>query len=161
MKITKSITLTDAEEMMIKEYPSLGIYPSNFTSKVMEMITGLDCLTRYTKVELANHFSTNECLLITDALNGVIYNPTISPNMVIVDATEQGIVFNKLDIKWNVNKDDLLERLNNLTEFQSFTMILNAFTFYQKMNDSHPGANNDSLEETLEENIRRIFLTNR
>ena len=107
MKITKSITLTDAEEMMIKEYPSLGIYPSNFTSKVMEMITGLDCLTRYTKVELANHFSTNECLLITDALNGVIYNPTISPNMVIVDATEQGIVFNKLDIKWNVNKDDL------------------------------------------------------
>lgn len=157
MKITKSITLTDAEEMMIREYPSLEIGPINFTSKVLEMVTGLDCLTSYTKVELANYFSTNECLLIADALYGVKYNPTISPNMVLVDVVEQGIIINRLDEKWCVNKDDLLERLNNLSEFQSFTTILNVCSFYHKCNDLHL----DENDETLEENIRAIFLTNR
>ncbi|MEG1482624.1 hypothetical protein [Clostridium sp.] len=146
MKVTKSIIMQDSMVKDINKYPTLDKDVNNFGSKVCEMIDTLDAMRKYTKVELANYFSIEECQLICEIFKGSSYPPGISPKMVITDCIERCCVVDEVDKKWNVDKYKLINKLDHLTEFQCYLVILNTQEFWE--------------EETQndQDRIRKIFI---
>ncbi len=57
--------------------------------------------------------TVNEALLIVDALNGILVEPTLAEQLVWQEV-EEAIVQDKLDAKWQVDGADLVRRLKKL-----------------------------------------------
>lgn len=82
-----------------------------------------------TKKELIGLFDLNEARLIVNAFNGYLYSPELSNKTVLVANVEDDIQLNFSDEVFGVDAEKLLKKLNQLTEFQAFTVIRMAYEF--------------------------------
>lgn len=111
-------------------------YNSDFTHKLNEAILTTSSMIKYTKREICRCFSKNELFVIIHSLEGAMYTPNISPKTFLIGVVEEGMCFKKLDIKFNVSKDEFLNKLNQLSIYQAYTMINMAFEYeYSKKTD--------------------------
>lgn len=89
---------------------------------ISQFCEGSKIVYQITKNEIEDLFSLKEILLLMDSLNGVLYSFTISPKEHITYNVLDAIKYEDLDKKWEVNKEVLINKLNNLTEMQAFTL---------------------------------------
>lgn len=72
--------------------------------------------------ELRKNFLPAEISLITDCLNGTVFSDAMSVGM-LYGEIEDGIQLDKLDEKWEVDGQALVEKLNRLTYTQNLAII--------------------------------------
>lgn len=68
--------------------------------------------------EILPGFEDRELCLIIDNLNGILLAPQLLGQHLLAGVAD-GIALNKLDQKWGVDKDALMEKLKTLTTFQA------------------------------------------
>jgi hypothetical protein len=90
-----------------------------------------------TKQEMDGLFSAEEACLICDALNGLMYTEAISARQTLITEIINAIVFQKLDEKWQVDAEGLLEKLEQLYEIHAFVIIVLANEFWEDETDDY------------------------
>lgn len=93
-----------------------------------------------TRDELKDNLDIDEAKLIINALNGSLYTSHLSDKYVLLTEIYAYLHMN------NVNADELLQKIETLTEFQAFTVIRMAIEFWE-----------DDSDEDDFNIIRRIF----
>lgn len=91
---------------------------------ISQFCEGSKVVYQITKNEIKGLFSFKEILLLSDSLNGALYNFMVPPKTHIIYNVLDAIKWEDLDNKWEVNRKVLINKLNNLTEMQAFTLII-------------------------------------
>ena len=81
--------------------------------------------------ELKGKFSKNELMLILDIGNGSILTPAFSGQAIGIQV-QDSIALDKIDGKWKINGDKLIEKLANLTIFQAACLEIWASAFWER-----------------------------
>lgn len=149
MRKPKSISLDDRTEKLINDYP-VSIHGIDFSGRIRELVKVSSSMIKYTRIEMMNYFSVAEACLIVDVLNGTLYSGDGNPKAILYGNVEDGILLEDVDQKWGVDKDKLLEKINNLTEYQCYVVIANAFEFWDSAIET--------VEDDFKERLSRIFL---
>lgn len=110
--------------------------------KINEIISTFSSMIKYTKIEIKNKFNEQECLLLIETISRKNYTPDISPKTFIMMNVKNELLFEQLDSKYQISSDELLDKLDSLTEFQSYA-VLNMIYEYSS---------------TLQPDINRIFF---
>lgn len=151
VKISKSFRL---EKNILEIVDSFNTNTSgaDATEKLSSMVTTLNSMIKYTKSELANYFTYDEALLIISAFNGTLYSPnTVNPKAVLIGNVQDSIVLENYDIIYNVDKTALLNKLDRLTQFQSYVVLQMAFDFWSLPDSKRQGTD-------MIETIKDIFI---
>lgn len=101
----------------------------DYSFKAKQMVHMLNEVYQGTKRELKEFFSLNEARLIVNAFNGHLYSSELPNKTVLVANVEDDIQINLSDEMFGVDADKLLKKLNQLTEFQAFTVVRMAYEF--------------------------------
>lgn len=101
----------------------------DYSFKAKQMVYMLNAVYQGTKKELIGLFDLNESRLIVNAFNGHLYSPELPNKTVLLANVEDDIQLNLADEVFGVDSDKLLEKLNQLTEFQAFTVIRMAYEY--------------------------------
>ena len=101
----------------------------DYSFKAKQMVYMLNEVYQGTKKELKGFFNINEAKVIVNAFNGHLYSPELSNKAVLNANVEDDIQFNVADEIFGVDADKLLKKLNQLTEFQAFTVIRMAYEY--------------------------------
>ncbi|QEY21629.1 hypothetical protein D0S48_13660 [Psychrobacillus sp. AK 1817] len=101
----------------------------DYSFKAKQMVYMLNEVYQGTKRELKGFFDLNEARLIVNAFNGHLYSPELPNKIVLVANVEDDIQINVADEIFGVDVDKLLKKLNQLSEFQAFTVIRMAYEF--------------------------------
>lgn len=101
----------------------------DYSFKAKQMVYMLNEVYQGTKKELKGFFNINEAKVIVNTFNGHLYSPELSNKTVLNANVEDGIQFNLADEIFGVDADKLLKKLNQLTEFQAFTVIRMAYEY--------------------------------
>lgn len=118
--------------------------------KINEMLVILNKIYTITKSEVAGVFNFNEALLIIQTFNGYGYSEETPDKFSLLANVEDSIFLNGYDEEFNVDKNKLLEKLNKLTQGQSFAVIRMAFeVLYNERNKP--------LSNNFEELVKEIF----
>lgn len=97
--------------------------------KAKNMIIFCNMIYQQLKKGIEGIFTLNEAWLIIATFNGYMYTPQLDDKCVLKAHIEDGIYYEGLDELYEVNKDKLLEKIENLTETQSFAVIRMAIEF--------------------------------
>jgi len=89
--------------------------------------------------------NVNEACLIADALDGISFGPWAVEHLWL--NIRDAIILEKLDTKWRVEGEALVEKLESLTPLQSLAIIDASERFWQK---SRP-------EEDITEGVKKVF----
>lgn len=134
----------------IDEFP-INQFDNDLDYKIQRMVVIANKIYQNLKKELAGIFTLNEALLIIAVFNGHIYTPELSDKTVIIMEIEDAIEYSRYDELYDVDKEELLAKLEKLTETQSFVvigMVNEYWSFNAKHTDNH------------DKYIRRIFMIN-
>lgn len=101
----------------------------DYSFKAKQMVYMLNEVYQGTKRELKEFFSLNEARLIVNAFNGHLYSSELPNKTVLVANVEDDIHINLAEEIFGVDADKLLKKLNQLTEFQAFTVIRMAYEY--------------------------------
>lgn len=77
----------------------------------------------------------NEINLICDSLNGILFELSVkvgSHGKQLIKEIEDGIKLNKLDIKWEVDGEKLVEKLKSLSQDESFEIIEEVYKYWER-----------------------------
>jgi hypothetical protein len=80
-------------------------------------------------------FLENESKLICESLNGVLFELSVEAgvhNQQLIKEIEDGIKLNKLDIKWEVDGEKLIEKLKSLSQDESFEIIEEVYKYWER-----------------------------
>lgn len=73
--------------------------------------------------DMKGYFSKDELTALVDNQNGTIFSPDLfSISGTWVHGVEDGIKYDGLDSRWNIDRDDLIEKLNALSDVQAYFM---------------------------------------
>lgn len=61
-------------------------------------------------------FTENEWSFMVDSFNGVVIDKDQTTHEMILNEFSDSIEYNKLDIKWNISKEDLFNKINQLKD---------------------------------------------
>lgn len=134
----------------IDEFP-INQFDNDLDYKIQRMVVIVNKIYQNLKKELAGIFTLNEALLIIAVFNGHIYTPELSDKIVLIMEIEDSIEYSRYDELYDVDKEKLLEKLEKLTETQSF-VVIGMVNEYCNFNAKHP-YNHDK-------DIRKIFMIN-
>ena len=81
--------------------------------------------------ELKGKFSQNELMLILEAGNGTMPAAAFAGQGINIQV-QDGIALDKIDGKWKINGDKLIEKLANLTIFQAACLEIWASAFWER-----------------------------
>lgn len=132
---------------VVKKFPyDKGNGDDELIYKIDEMCVVLDNIYIISKKELSGIFELNEAYLIIQSFNGCLYIPKFEDKEVLRLEIEDAIFYEKLDELFEVNKDKLLQKINKLTEAQSFAVIRMVFE-----------ALNNEENKNFDELVKEIF----
>ena len=87
---------------------------------------------------LAEKFDKQECALILDALNGIMFADTISLQLVYANIEDS--LADGLDKKWKVDSKELVKKLRALTYAENVTLVDAAERWWSRVeNGEQPG----------------------
>lgn len=121
-KIKKNV-LFDKENLSLIDKFNSCQNETKDNGKVNEIISTFNNMIKYTKMEIKSAFNEQECLLLIEAISRKNYTPDISPKTFLIMNVKNELLFEKLDSKYQINSDELLDKLNSLTEFQLYVVL--------------------------------------
>lgn len=86
---------------------------------------------------MAGKFSANELKLILDAMNGTLLTPALAGQHVALNVADS-ITLNHFDKKWDVDKDQILPKLNALSVFDRAILEIWCGAFWLSANQADP-----------------------
>ena len=119
-----------------------------FNKKQMSLF--LDNQFEATKLELQGRFTSNEVLIIVDSLNGVPYSPGQSAKFIVNEFVEDYIHYGIAKGFLDFGDFLLLNKLQKLTEFQTYTVLKMVSEFLEIDLD-------EELDHDSEELLNDIF----
>lgn len=128
LKVNKSLSL---DSQTLEKVNNTKIYgDSNFSWKVSSIVDDLLAAIKYTKFELKDKFSPKELSLISDSLNGLLRSNEVNPVILLHSNLFDSIEYDKLDVKYNLDKVEFLDKVTNLTSFQAYVVLVSATEFW-------------------------------
>lgn len=124
-------------------YEKTGI-PLNY--KVDEMLVILHKIYNTTKKEVKGIFDLSEAYVVIQSFNGYLYNPETQDKLSLLLNVEDGIFYEGLTKSFGADRDKILEKIDKLTEAQSFAVIRMAFE-----------ALNNEENKNFDELVKEIF----
>ena len=128
LKVNKSLSL---DSQTLEKINNTKIYgESTFSWKVSSIVDDLLTTIKYTKFELKDKFSPKELSLITDSLKGLIRSNEVNPVILLHSNLSDSIEYNELDVRYNLDKEEFLDKVINLTSFQAYVVLISAKEFW-------------------------------
>ena len=128
LKVNKSLSL---DSQTLEKINNTKIYgESTFSWKVGSIVDDLLTTIKYTKFELKDKFSPKELSLITDSLKGLIRSNEVNPVILLHSNLSDSIEYNELDVRYNLDKEEFLDKVINLTSFQAYVVLISAKEFW-------------------------------
>lgn len=129
--IRKSISIDENVAQLINDYKKSTI--TEFSSKLSEIVKSHFKMLEREELRLKNYFTENEWKLIYDACNGTIFSNNIQFKAQLYYNVADAIELYNYNIKWDVNKNEILNKIQNLSEFECYaiTILVEKF-FYQE-----------------------------
>lgn len=129
----------------------VGLFPCEKTEipinyKVDEMLVILDKIYKTTKKEVKGIFDLSEAYVIIQTFNGYLYNPEMQDKLSLLLNVEDGIFYEGLTESFGADRDKILQKIDKLTEAQSFAVIRMAFE-----------ALNNEENKNFDELVKEIF----
>lgn len=116
MKVYELASLCN--ELNLNPLSFIGFYFNDHTYNEIEEL--LEYEYRYNIVGL---FTKNEQKYMADMLNGFSLETIISPKDSLKISIVDSDIYEKLSQKWDVNKDDLLKKIDSLSIYACYTLI--------------------------------------
>jgi len=88
---------------------------------------------------------------IADALNGLIFTPLFPASEVLKDELEKSEIYEKKAQKWNVNLNELFEKIDNLSESQ-------IYVFMRAVEDAWKKGKINEFVQSLAENKEGVVM---
>lgn len=130
MKIINSFEIDNKVEEKLEDLKNIiKGHPFEDSYMITQQIVMFDDLLKRTRKSLKNIFTSEELYLLFETFNCVGYHTNISAKKVILWLIQDAIEFEHMHIRWNVDSDILVYKIEKLTEFEAFTVItiINAF----------------------------------
>ena len=89
-------------------------------------------LTKYSVPEIKNYFTVEEAAALCDMENGTFHTTSVPPKLSLYSNFETACKYEALDKKWGIDKDKMLEKLSNLTQFQAFMVQTLTAVFWDR-----------------------------
>ncbi len=126
----------------IDQFP-MGRDYDKFNPKINQMIKTLGDMYKKTKIEMKNFFTYKEIEFLVSVFKNEKTTTTISQKIILSEKIKELYALNDSG-SVKIDKDTILTKINEITEFQAFTFItmINEYIMYKE-------------EKTIEE----IFLT--
>lgn len=129
-RVSKSITIMDFNVDVIENYPNVAACKElPFSFRLEGMISSLDSMFNLTRREISNLFTSEEALALCHALSGKSIDASVSVKRILFYVFSDACTYDKIHEKWDINRDHLLTKVHNLTEFQAYTVVLLAAKF--------------------------------
>ena len=119
----KSISFSPEDLARIESFPSNYHGGTNLSGKVQEIIRDMHYNILRTKREVEPLFSDPEWMYMRDMLNSSMVTPEIGYIVYLRAQVEDADIYDGLGEKWKVDATALAEKINNLTEFQAYTVV--------------------------------------
>ncbi|SHH68968.1 hypothetical protein SAMN02745135_01688 [Caloranaerobacter azorensis DSM 13643] len=101
----------------------------------IEMLTTLHDLLIFTRRELENYFNVKEARLIIDACRCMTYVDYSEPKYSLINCILNAIKYRGIDKKYKINTDKFIKKLNRLTQFQAYLVILMVYRYCNSNDD--------------------------
>jgi len=98
-------------------------HPENISKGLRTVLEDYFTVEKLVLRELKGYFTQNELQFIADALNGLIFTPLFPASEVLKDELEKSEIYEKKAQKWNVNLNELFEKIDNLSESQIYVFM--------------------------------------
>lgn len=136
----------------IYEFPmEMRDVPIDF--KVEQMLKILnDCYDK-TKNEIAGLFTIQEAWFLVATFNSYLYTSQLCDKDVLLANVEDAIIYEGLDQMFGIDKEQLLDKIDKLTEFQCFCVIRQAYEVRCLLNEKEKV----NIDNSCDEDIKRIF----
>lgn len=109
-----------------------GNVPEDFPSLMEDYVLTYHKLLYRTITKLDNYFDSNELYCLFDIFNAIKYSPKISANRFLLLETTDVLENEQWMIeKWKVDNKVLIDKINKLSEFQAFAMIMIIYKFWR------------------------------
>jgi len=88
--------------------------------------------------EIKGIFSENELKAIVDMFNATMFDPQLAQKMVLKAEIEDSEIYDGTLTKWDVSKDVILAKVDNMTEAQAFFIMFEAWNFWYSPEKTQP-----------------------
>lgn len=126
-------------------------HPENISNGLRTVLEDYFTVEKLVLRELKGYFTQNELQFIADALNGLIFTPLFPASEVLKDELEKSEIYEKKAQKWNVNLNELFEKIDNLSESQ-------IYVFMRAVEDAWEKGQINEFVQSLVENKERVVL---
>lgn len=128
------IQLTSLAKENVENYYNYTI-AEPFGFKVEVMLDAIYKLTNYSLIEIKNYFTLEEAAALCDVGRGAIYHLETSPRATLY-LDFRNVCEYELYEKWRIDKDKVLDKIYNLTEFQAYIFQLLIIKFWEREPDN-------------------------
>ena len=90
--------------------------------------------------ELKRKLKKGEIAAIADAYNGIEIDVSMSTPAIVAESLRDAEEFEKLSLKWEINMNELIKKVESLTTAQTYFLILEVHRFWsieEKTKDFH------------------------
>jgi len=126
-------------------------HPENISKGLRTVLEDYFTVEKLVLRELKGYFTQNELQFIADALNGLIFTPLFPASEVLKDELEKSEIYEKKAQKWNVNLNELFEKIDNLSESQ-------IYVFMRAVEDAWKKGKINEFVQSLVENKESVAL---
>ncbi len=130
MSLDININLSRKAKDYLDEINIIGI-PIEDSDLVNNTIEIFYNIIKGCKSKLRNYFNENELFFLFDVFNANKYNGNISAKKYLLYECEDVIKIDSLDLKYEINVEDLINKIKELDEFEAFTIITVINTFWR------------------------------
>lgn len=112
-------TISRLEQMFESAYAGLKMSAESFL-----------ILRRFAQDEIKGIFNENELKALVDMHNATIFDPSLAMRATLKIQIEDSELYDGTLTKWNAGKDDILKKVDDLTNIQAFFIILECYLFW-------------------------------
>lgn len=127
-KISRTVPFDENVINNIANFPA--IYDNEkFNPKINRIIKTLANMYTKTKIELKNYFLEREAELIAEITENDRVSSSISSKTFLIEKINEIALLNNR-LPFNVDKDVILTKIDNLTEFQAYTVLNMSYEYH-------------------------------
>lgn len=132
-KVTDSMLSKLSIDKLLDSVGNLGdLQEDDIKTLVYEMSANLLAIYKRSKEEVKGLLTKEEAYLICDALNSTLYSEEIPVKTHILLNVTDGIYYEDLDKKWNVDAKILINKLNGISEMQAYVIMVLVNEFWHR-----------------------------
>lgn len=147
-KIKKQIPLDKVNAYKIENFNSTEL-SQNFNDKTNEIINSFFSIIEYEKIGIVDLLKIDEAMLICDILYVNKFSCQISPKTFLLEHIENSFFLGTISKNYNIEKENILQKLKPLSEHQCYILILLAC----KSNAEKDIAGNEDYHELIKNNF--------